>query len=98
MRNLRRFSFFLLVAVLLLSVSCRRSGVVASVSERKLFSLKYGSFEDELNLFNLSQAGDVRTYMAMRDGFFYVANGEAKKIMELNSYGDLLTLYYNWLL
>lgn len=95
MRNLRRFLPFLFVAVLLLSVSCRRSGVVASVGEEKLFSLKYGSFEDELNLFSLSQAGDVRTYMAMRDGFFYVANGEAKKIMELNSYGDLLTLYYN---
>ena len=31
----------------------------------------------------------------MRDGFFYIINGEAKKIMELNSYGDLLTLFYN---
>ncbi|MDE6350156.1 MAG: hypothetical protein K2K67_04040, partial [Treponemataceae bacterium] len=94
MRNLRRFLSLLCVAVLSLAVSCRRSGVVASVSEKKLFALKYGSFEDELDLFSLSRAGDVRTYMAMRDGFFYVANGEAKKIMELNSYGDLLTLYY----
>ncbi len=33
--------------------------------------------------------------MTMIDGFFYIANGESKKIMELNSYGDLLTLFYN---
>lgn len=75
--------------------SCHRSNVVASVNENALFTLKYGNFEDELNLFNLSQAGDVHTYMTMRDGFFYIANGESKKIMEVNSYGDLLSLYYN---
>ena len=31
----------------------------------------------------------------MRDGFFYIANGESQKIMEMNSYGDLLTLFFN---
>ncbi|MBQ7158452.1 MAG: hypothetical protein IJS09_03365 [Treponema sp.] len=76
-------------------ISCHRSNVVASVNEDTLFTLKYGNFEDELNLFNLSQAGTINTYMTMRDGFFYIANGESKKIMELNSYGDLLSLYYN---
>ncbi|MCR5724291.1 MAG: hypothetical protein K6G80_04300 [Treponema sp.] len=75
-------------------LSCRRSSVV-SVGENELFTLSYGSFEDELNLFTLSGTGTVNTYMAMRDGFFYIANGESKKIMELNSYGDLLSLYYN---
>lgn len=95
MRNPCRVLFGLFFAAIALCASCRRSGVVASVGEERLFALKYGSFEDELDLFSLSRAGAVRTYMAMRDGFFYIANGEARKIMELNSYGDLLTLYYN---
>ena len=76
-------------------LSCQRKNVVAHVNEKELFSLKYGSFEDELNLFNLSGTGAINTYMTMLDGFFYIANGELKKIMELNSYGDLLSLYYN---
>ncbi|WP_178841453.1 hypothetical protein [uncultured Treponema sp.] len=77
------------------SVSCRRSGAVASINEKQLFSINYGSFEDELNLFNLSTYGSINTCMTMHDGFFYIANGESKKILELNSYGELLTLYYN---
>ena len=60
-----------------------------------LFTLNYGNFEDEINVFDLSSVGDINTQIAMRDGFFYVANGESKKIMEMNSYGDLLYLYYN---
>lgn len=75
--------------------SCARSQTVASIMENNLFTINYGSFEDEINLFNLSSSGSVSTYMTMVDGFFYIANGESKKIMELNSYGDLLSLFYN---
>ncbi len=75
--------------------SCGKSSLVHSLNENKLFELGYGNFEDELNLFDLAQNGSVRTYMNMCDGFFYVANGESKKIIELNSYGDLLSIYYN---
>lgn len=75
--------------------SCGRSNTVSAIQENSLFKINYGSFEDELNLFNLSSSGLVNTYMTMLDGFFYIANGESKKIMELNSYGDLLSLYYN---
>lgn len=75
--------------------SCRNSESIASVGENDLFNLNYGNFEDELNLFDLASHGSIDTYMTMRDGFFYIANGESKKVMELNSYGDLLGLYYN---
>ena len=75
--------------------SCKNSPSVESVKEDELFSLSYGRFEDQLNMFDLADIGNVHTSMTMRDGFFYIANGEAEKIMELNSYGDLLTLYYN---
>ena len=83
------------LALTLFMTSCSRSGSVAAIRESQLFTINYGSFEDEINLFNLSSAGTINTYMTMVDGFFYIANGESKKIMELNSYGDLLSLYYN---
>lgn len=76
--------------------SCKKSASVASVKRQELFSLKYGSFEDQLNMAGgLNAMGAVNTAIAMRDGFFYVSNGESQKILELNSYGDLLTLYHN---
>lgn len=84
-----------LFAFSLVLFSCSKSNQVHSVSENELFTLGYGNFEDELNLFDLAKTGYIRTFMTMRDGFFYIANGEAKKILELNSYGDLLSLYYN---
>lgn len=79
----------------LLFFSCSESKVSGIVNSEKLFTLKYGDFDDQLNLFNLASIGSINTYIAMRDGFFYIANGESKKIMEMNSYGDLLTLFYN---
>lgn len=74
---------------------CAKSNLVHTLNENELFTLKYGNFEDELNLFDLAGNGNINTYMNMCDGFFYIANGEAKKIIELNSYGDLLSLFYN---
>ena len=75
--------------------SCTESSGVISLDDNELFTLKYGNFEDQLNLFSLASPAPVRTSLAMRDGFFYIANGEAQKVLELNSYGDLLSIYYN---
>ncbi|MBQ0040373.1 MAG: hypothetical protein KBS64_08105 [Treponema sp.] len=85
----------LLAVVPLVFLSCSKSRVVASVEKENLFSLEYGNFEDELNLFDLGHSGEINTSLCMHDGFFYILNGESKKIMEMNSYGNLLTLYYN---
>ena len=76
-------------------ISCSRNETVQSISETELFSLPYGNFEEQLSITDLNDVGDVRYGIAMQDGFFYVVNGESKKILELNSYGDLLTLFYN---
>lgn len=86
---------FLVLMSLLLFFACEQSNVVVSLNEKKLFSLDYGNFEDEINLFSLVNPSPVKTSIEMRDGFFYIANGESKKIMELNSYGDLITIFYN---
>ncbi len=91
--NMKKIGIF--ASSLLLLASCTRVNTVASLNKSDLFSLSYGTFENELNVFDLSGAGQINTSMTMRDGFFYIANGEAKKIMELNSYGDLLSFYYN---
>ena len=79
----------------LVFTSCLRNETVQSISETELFSLPYGNFEEQLSVTDLNDVGDVRFGIAMQDGFFYIVNGESKKILELNSYGDLLTLYYN---
>lgn len=77
-------------------VSCKKNSVISSISRDDLFSLKYGNFENQINLFDLADYGDtIPTSMAMKGGFFYISNGESKKLLELNSYGDLLTLYHN---
>lgn len=86
----------ILLALSSIFISCSNNSVVSAIKRDDLFSLKYGNFEDQLNLFDLSEASDeIPTSMAMKGGFFYICNGESKKILELSSYGDLLTLYHN---
>ena len=84
-----------LAAFSIMLLSCSKSRIVSSVEKESLFTLNYGNFEDELNLFDFAHSGEINTSLCMRDGFFYIMNGESKKIMEMNSYGDMLTLYYN---
>ena len=84
-----------LIFSLILFASCSKNESIQSISETELFSLPYGNFEEQLSVSDLNDVGDVRFGVAMQDGFFYIVNGESKKILELNSYGDLLTLFYN---
>ncbi|MGL4982966.1 MAG: LIC_12708 family protein [Treponemataceae bacterium] len=89
-------SFCIICFCFLLLFSCKNQNTITTSLEREqLFILNYGSFEDELDLFNLSSGGIVNTYLKMRDGFFFVVNGRGKKLMHLTSYGDLLAVYYN---
>ncbi|MBQ7970337.1 MAG: hypothetical protein IJ293_05070 [Treponema sp.] len=75
--------------------SCSKNNVVESISETELFTLNYGNFEEQLSISDLNTVGEVRYGIVMKDGFFYIVDGSSKKTMELNSYGDLLTLFYN---
>ncbi len=93
---MRKLLFFItIISVSACFVSCSKNRNVSSVEKKEVFPLSYGNFEDQLNLFSLSGVGDVNTYVVMRDGFFYIMNGEARKIMEMNSFGELVSLYYN---
>lgn len=89
-------NFILTTAFILCSVfiSCERNTTVESLRENKLFDLPYGNFEEQISVGDLNSVGNVRRGVAMRDGFFYILDGESEKIMELNSYGNLLSLFY----
>lgn len=94
-----RFSKFaalsLFSSVLMMFSSCTKRNVVESITEDELFTISYGNFEEQMNIFSLNEIGNIQTGLFMQDGFFYIVNGESQKVMELNSYGNLLTLYYN---
>ncbi|MCL2243734.1 MAG: hypothetical protein FWC03_04610 [Treponema sp.] len=86
---------FLLLASVLIITSCtdNQSG---SVEREDLFSLEIGHMEDQIALYHLEgNRGIRRTGFTMRDGLFYIADGNSGKIVRYNSYGDLLFMIYN---
>ena len=88
-------SFIVILAALLVFGSCSKEAV-SRVEREKLFTLSYGHFEDEIDLFQLdSDSAGPDTQLFMRDGMFYIANSGSKKVLQLTSFGDLLSVYYN---
>lgn len=85
----------LLLIVSTLFLSCEKESV--SLLEReKLFTLSYGRFEDEIDLFQLdTNSTGPDTQIFMKEGMFYIANSGSKKILQLTSFGDLISVYYN---
>ena len=86
---------FLCAVVSLCAVSCGKEKT-GNLERKQLFSIKYGNFEDQLDLFQLASPY-VRpdSQLFMDDGIFYLSNSGAGKILKLTSFGDLLALYYN---
>ncbi len=84
-----------LTTLSLILPSCSGSSS-AKVEREKLFTLSYGRFEDEIDLFRLdSSSMGPDTQIFMRDGVFYISNSGSKKIIQLTSFGDLLSVFYN---
>ncbi|MFP4431095.1 MAG: LIC_12708 family protein [Spirochaetaceae bacterium] len=66
------------------------------LERQDLFSLSLGRSEDQIDLFQVDSADhNRRARVFMRQGLVYLADGSANKIMEFNSYGDILSLVYN---
>jgi len=64
------------------------------VPRKDLFSLSLGKLEDQIDLFgSAGSVGKLRIFM--RDGLFFVSNGQGRKVMEFSSYGDLIALVYD---
>jgi hypothetical protein len=52
--------------------------------------------EDQIALYNLEGDQGIRkTQFAMREGLFYISDGNGEKVVRYNSYGDLLFMIYN---
>jgi len=69
---------------------------ISSAEREDLFSLGIGHMEDQIALYSLSGTrGIKRTGFTMRDGLFYISDGNSGKIARFNSYGDLLFMIYN---
>ena len=73
---MKKVSVVLFSFLSLLFYSCFNAEKILSIDEIKLFELNYGNFEEQLNLFDVSKIGAINTSLTMRDGFFYVVNGE----------------------
>ena len=89
------FTPVLFITLILLNFSCSRNKTISTIKEENLFSLNYGKYENELQLFNLANLGNINTKIFMKDGFFFIADDNAKKIIQTTSYGDLLGIIYN---
>lgn len=85
----------LISAVFILLYSCSQRGV--SVLKRKtLFSLNIGKIDNEMDLFQFQgRALTAKNRIFMKNGIFYIANGNSGKVMEFSSYGDLIFMLYN---
>jgi hypothetical protein len=90
----RLFQTFAVLALFVL-FSCGPE-TVEELEKELLFSLEIGKMDDQIELFQFEDdAFHQRNHLVMRDGIVYIANGNANKIMEFTSYGDLLSLFYN---
>jgi len=79
----------------LICVSCSKDSS-SSIEREDLFSLEIGPLEDQIALYKLDGTRGIRqTGFAMRDGLFYIADGNACKIVRYNSYGNLINMIYN---
>lgn len=77
-------------------LSCSHDDSSLEVLKREdLFLLNYGKFEDEIVLFNDDFSSRAGINMDMQNGFFFLADGQSRKIMQLTSFGDLLSVIYN---
>lgn len=68
----------------------------AMLEKKTLFSLSMGKAEDQIDLIQIPGIPfNKKSRLVMKNGLFYISNGNTGKIMEFTSYGDIINLYYN---
>jgi hypothetical protein len=87
---------YILVVLSLIFTGACKNNQIDSVEREELFTLEVGHMEDQIALYNLDGTrGIKRTGFTMKDGQFYISDGNGGKISRFNSYGDLLFMIYN---
>jgi len=66
------------------------------LEKESLFRIALGKMEDQLDIFEVGGvAQPKKNVVDMVDGSVFVANGNANKVMEFTSFGDLISLIYD---
>jgi hypothetical protein len=95
---MKRFYVYLsifFIGMVFFSVSCKNNKI-GSVEREDLFKLEIGPMEDQIALYKLDGTRGIRrTAFTMRDGLFFISDGNSGKIVRYNSYGNLLFMIYN---
>jgi len=95
MKHISLIMIITFFCVLLTFISCTKD-TSSAIDREELFSLEIGPMEDQIALYSLDGTRGIRrTGFTMRDGIFYIADGNSGKIVRYNSYGDLLFMIYN---
>jgi len=92
--TIKHFSLFILIFVSLFFSSCRAEKKL--LEKEDLFVISMGVMADELDYFyrdNSLLPGNSDLFV--QNGRIFLTSSHAGKIMEMNSYGDLLSLVYN---
>ncbi|MFW5812500.1 MAG: LIC_12708 family protein, partial [Alkalispirochaetaceae bacterium] len=85
----------LLLFVPLLFISCGADQPTV-LEKEDLFRIDLGKMEDQIDIFEVGGvAQPKKNVVDMVDGSIFVANGNANKIMEFTSFGDLISLIYD---
>ncbi len=83
------------LAILYVFSGCTKSGL-SELKKENLFSLNIGKIDNAIDLFQIPGKGfAAKNRIYMRNGIFYIANGNSNKLMEFSSYGDLIFMLYN---
>ena len=88
-------NIIIISVVFIFLYGCSQRGV--SVLKREtLFNLKIGKIDNDIDLFQIQgRALTAKNRIFMKNGIFYIANGNSGKVMEFSSYGDLIFMLYN---
>lgn len=90
----RRFP--LLIFIFLLSIGGCHKKNTQMIMPEKLFELPIGKTETDLAFFADNRIAPLdKVQIKMRDGLIYLLDPNVGKLMEFNSYGEILTLWYN---
>ena len=94
-RSTMRKLIIQLLFVIFVLASCLNKNT--DVIEKKvLFHLAMGKAENEIDLIQLPGIPfQKKSRIVMKNGLFFISNGNTGKIMEFTSYGDIINLYYN---
>jgi hypothetical protein len=85
-----------ILSILLALVSSCSKEEVSSITREDIFTFKIGRLEDQIALYNLEGDQGIRqTNLTMREGLFYISDGNGEKVVRYNSYGDPLFMIYN---